>query len=625
MTGKEFHYHIGNVTSNVSDDDPFGCTNPPNPNEDTALLDSAASVSCMGKYAKCKVAQQQEPQIALNTPSDVPIMTEQTLELLLRKLPPKARRAFRVSKIPHNLVSAAELADAGCGIHLHKHGFEITYEGECLYRGWRDIPTRLWRMHLNPDSGNRLTPLVDEEDIDSSSGMIMAAIQWSINSIYECENKEQLIKYYHSSLCSHPKATLMAAARTGYLQGCKGLTAEAIGKYIGIEDATEAGHMRKIPAGTRSTTKTSNRGRPSKARLEHAEERKAAALDAITIPEQEQNNSETHVVHMTAVLADGWIASDQTGAFPRVSNKGNKYVSVFYVYDANYIKAVPCKSREAGELHKAFSEVYEWCVARGLKPKLHRMDNETSKEVENFIQEQNARVQYSPPDRHCAPAEKSVQTFKSAMKSTMASLPEAFPIDNWCSLLPHIELGANIVRACRRNPRLSAWAAMEGDFHFDSTPIAPPGTEMLMHEKPNRRRSFGVNAKKAWYLGPCLKHYRTFKGYLPSTGGTRMSDTVKMKHHAIAIPTLTPADRILEAARQLDDAMRNQPKRAPMEDLQAIEVLREVLLGERAAQVPPNSVQLERQRQRQMPPEPTTQIPAPKETETTISGTGDEE
>ena len=103
-----------------------------------------------------------------------------------------------------------------------------------------------------------------------------------------------------------------------------------------------------------------------------------------------------------------------------------------------------------------------------------------------------------------------------------------------------------------------------------------------------------------------------------------MSDTVKMKHHAIAIPSLTPADRILEAARQLDDVMRNQPKQAPMEDLQAIEVLREVLLGERVEPVPPNNLQLERQRQKELPAGPTSQIPAAKANETTISGTADD-
>ena len=311
----------------------------------------------MGKHAECKIAEIQEPPIYLNTPSQVPIATEQTLELLLKKLPPDARRAFRVPNVPHNLIAAAELADAGCHIHLHKHGCSILYEGECLYRGWRDIPTNLWRMPLNPDGGNRITPLEDKEDLANTNGMAMAMIQWSINSIYECENKEQLIKYYHSSLCSHPKSTLMAAARAGYLQGCKGLTAEAIGKYIGVEDATEAGHMRKAPAGARSTTKPTRRGRPSIAQQEHAKERAAAALDAITVPAQEPDNQATHAVYMTTALADGWIASDQTGTFPRVSDRGNKIIAVFYIYDANYIKGMPIKSREAGE-HGSFARTF---------------------------------------------------------------------------------------------------------------------------------------------------------------------------------------------------------------------------------------------------------------------------
>ena len=70
---------------------------------------------------------------------------------------------------------------------------------------------------------------------------------------------------------------------------------------------------------------------------------------------------------------------------------------------------------------------------------------------------------------------------------------------------------------------------------------------MLMQKKPGRRRTFGYNAKKAWYIPPCLRHYHTFKGILASTGAERMSNTVKFKHHTIAIPELTPADRILEA------------------------------------------------------------------------------
>ena len=68
---------------------------------------------------------------------------------------------------------------------------------------------------------------------------------------------------------------------------------------------------------------------------------------------------------------------------------------------------------------------------------------------------------------------------------------------------------------------------------------------------------------------------------MASTGAERISDTVQFKHHAIEIPQLTPVDRILESARQLDSAIKQQPKKAPMDKLVAIELLIKVLLGER--------------------------------------------
>ena len=133
---------------------------------------------------------------------------------------------------------------------------------------------------------------------------------------------------------------------------------------------------------------------------------------------------------------------------------------------------------------------------------------------------------------------------------------------------------------------------------------------MLMHEKPNRRKTFGLNAKKAWYIFPCFKHYQTFKGILQSTGAERMSDTVRFKHHAIAIPQLTSAYRILEAARQLDDAIKQQPKKSPMENLTAIEVLREVILGGKKEKLPKNSVQTKKAQHKIVAPKKVAAKPA---------------
>ena len=80
---------------------------------------------------------------------------------------------------------------------------------------------------------------------------------------------------------SHPKRTLAAVAKKGYLRELPGLSADAINKFIGVEDATEMGHMRELPDGTRSTTKQTSRGRPALDILE----RDAAAQDAMAIPQ----------------------------------------------------------------------------------------------------------------------------------------------------------------------------------------------------------------------------------------------------------------------------------------------------------------------------------------------------
>ena len=205
---------------------------------------------------------------------------------------------------------------------------------------------------------------------------------------------------------------------------------------------------------------------------------------------------------------------------------------------------------------------------------------------------QQAEIQYTPPDMHRTnPAERAIQTWKSCNKSSLASIPTDFPLALWCRMCAQVDLSVNIVRKCRQKPRLSAWSAMNGEYHFDAHPIAPPGTQMMMHQKPGLRRTWGFNAKKAWYLGPCFQHYRSVRGLLPSTGGERISDTYQFKYHAIDIPQLTAADRILEAAKHLESAIAQQPKKAPMDEITAIKLLREVLLGETTAPLPPNSVQ----------------------------------
>ena len=175
-------------------------------------------------------------------------------------------------------------------------------------------------------------------------------------------------------------------------------------------------------------------------------------------------------------------------------------------------------------------------------------------------------------------AEKGVQTYKNHLTAGVISLPDDFPITVWDCLTPQGDWSLNIMRPCRFNPKLSALEALEGAFHFTSTPFAPPGTKVLAHEKTGRRASWGFHANKGWYIGPALNHHQCYKYIMKSTGAERITDTIKFQHHDVKVSQPTAADRITSAARELQRAIKRQPAKVTMEELQAIKLLRQVLL-----------------------------------------------
>ena len=82
---------------------------------------------------------------------------------------------------------------------------------------------------------------------------------------------------------------------------------------------------------------------------------------------------------------EGKLFSDQTGKFTRTSIRGMKYVMIFYVYDANAIIAYPLRNRMSKEMLETYQDLYKKLTKCGFKPKLHKLDNEISKEVEDFV------------------------------------------------------------------------------------------------------------------------------------------------------------------------------------------------------------------------------------------------
>jgi hypothetical protein len=154
-----------------------------------------------------------------------------------------------------------------------------------------------------------------------------------------------------------------------------GLTEDAIHKKLKLTPATAMGHMNQRRQHIRSTSKTPIADAPT------------ADTDLGT---------KTHLV-CAVLIYQGQLYTDLTGKFPVRSSKGNSYVMVCYIYDCNYVKFIPIKSRAASEWVKAYDTIHQELTVKGFKPKLQTLGNEASAALKNFFTANDVEYQLVPP------------------------------------------------------------------------------------------------------------------------------------------------------------------------------------------------------------------------------------
>eukprot|EP00957_Ditylum_brightwellii_P039025 2949643-Ditylum_brightwellii.AAC.2 len=57
-------------------------------------------------------------------------------------------------------------------------------------------------------------------------------------------------------------------------------------------------------------------------------------------------------------------------------------------------------------------------------------------------------------------------------------------------------------------------------------------------------------------VGPVLKHYQCYMVIMKQSTLQRITDTVRFKHHNVKLLTVTPADRIEKAVKELTNAVK---------------------------------------------------------------------
>ena len=71
------------------------------------------------------------------------MLTNKTMDLLLARLPKEASEGHRTPGIINNLLSVSVMCDAGCEVFFHSTGYEISFNGEIIVRGWRNTQTNM--------------------------------------------------------------------------------------------------------------------------------------------------------------------------------------------------------------------------------------------------------------------------------------------------------------------------------------------------------------------------------------------------------------------------------------------------------------------------------------------------
>jgi hypothetical protein len=134
-----------------------------------------------------------------------------------------------------------------------------------------------------------------------------------------------------------------------------------------------------------------------------------------------------------------------------------------------------------GEMVLAIKHLHGHLCDRGLGPKLQKLDNEASAALQHAMGEKKIDCQLVPPHvHHCNAAKQAIQTFKNYFIASLCSVDPNFPLQLWDWLLPQATTTFNLLRSYHLNLHPSSKAQLNGVFGFNCTPLAPPGTMVIV-------------------------------------------------------------------------------------------------------------------------------------------------
>ena len=402
-----------------------------------------------------------------------------------------------------SLVSVGQLCDDDCEVNFSKDDMKVYKDRQLILKGKRNTTDGLWDINLTKND---------------------PTLRQQLNVILlQNKTNQQLAKYLHACCYSPSKSIFLKAIKNGNFLSWPGLDSKLIEKHLQTPVATAKGHLDQERRNLQTTKNDQITVKIPPEKIESPDE------FTDFFPKQDMPNERTNdvIAVITPFKQSRQAYSDQTGKFPYKSSRGNEYLLIVYDYDSNAILAEPLKSKAAASIRDGWKKIHEKLERRGVAPNLYLLDNEISHEFKKALRKYDVEYQRVPPHIHRRnAAERAIRTFKNHFLAGLASCDPKFPIYEWDRLLFQAVLTLNLLRLSRVNPNLSAWAYLFGNFDFNKSPLAPPGTRVVVHEKPLQRASWAFHGIDGWYIGPSTEHYRCVKCFIPKSKSERDADTV---------------------------------------------------------------------------------------------------
>jgi hypothetical protein len=240
---------------------------------------------------------------------------------LKHKLRPAAREMNIVPGLHSTLASIPKLADTGYTTVFSKEGAAIyndhtttiTADKPPVLEANRCDLTGLWKL-----------PLHTEETVTSKDPPQNEAI----NVIFNLPSAHQNFLWYHAAAGFPPKETFIRDVHNGNYATWPKLTVQLIHKYMPDSDDTAKGHLNGQRQGIRSTKQKAFE------KIIKVEEARIK-IDRDSSPFRSLPPTKLNDIFVCVEDLHEEIHTNQTGAFPHTSQRGNRYIMVAIHLNAN--------------------------------------------------------------------------------------------------------------------------------------------------------------------------------------------------------------------------------------------------------------------------------------------------